>query len=164
MIKFNLTEDKIEKMEHVKVTNYLEKVISVLDKNFPKNTPYCTVKFGGNMQDAFTVVWFIQVLYPGWRFSLIGGDTKMGYKIKKGGGYVKRGKDRKIVVDTKSKNIFGWKAEFFGDANPKKDTGQRHGVAWGHSPCSAIHRASLKALIKEMGKCKKKRVRLVAKK
>lgn len=57
---------------------------------------------------------------PGWRFCLLGGDVQYAYK---------RNKKGKIVgVNRKKTETFGWRAEFFGDIDPSKNTGERHVV------------------------------------
>lgn len=53
---------------------------------------------------CFDLVLEIQKERPDWRFSLLGGDSPREYK---------RSKTGKIIGYKKTRNIFGWKAEFF---------------------------------------------------
>jgi hypothetical protein len=64
----------------------------------------------------------MQQLHPGWRFSLLGGDTDI-----EGEG-------------------FGWKAEWFGEADPRKNYGQRHGSARAETPFRAVAIAAVLAV------------------
>ena len=54
--------------------------------------------WSGSIADAWELVREIQAHNPGWRFSILGGDTRFN----------------------------GWKAEFFGHIDPSQDYGQRH--------------------------------------
>jgi hypothetical protein len=61
----------------------------------------------------------IQKDRPGWRFSLLGGDFSYDY-IRTKCGEIKGVSKKKPLVE------FGWQAEFFGDIDPSKNTGERH--------------------------------------
>jgi hypothetical protein len=90
---------------------------------------------------AFQVVAEVQRRFPGWRFSLLGGDVSYGYKKKR-----TRSGNVEFTADTSRVEAFEWRAEFFGHIDPTQDTGQRHGDAHADSPALAICRAALEAL------------------
>jgi hypothetical protein len=90
----------------------------------------------GNIADAWTLVEETQKEHPGWRFCLLGGDVEMGYKKRKSGD--------NIEVDENSRYPFGWKAEFFGELDPRKDYGQRHAEAYAPTAPQAICEAYMK--------------------
>ena len=77
-------------------------------------------------KDVMRRVLQVQRLRPGWRFMLLGGDTQMGYKLNKDGSLKRSGRARMIIVDESSRVPFGWKAEFFGEMDPRHDYGDRH--------------------------------------
>lgn len=89
----------------------------------------------------------IQKLRPGWRFMLIGGDKSMGYKLNKNGSF-KRGPGRGLVVDESSRIPFGWRAEFFGDEDPRICDGSRHAIGSGQTAEQAVVRACAAAMLR----------------
>src|SRR4051812_27764622 len=63
--------------------------------------------YAGSIADAWRVVAEIQRRFPGWRFSLLGGDTSYGYWYPGGIG-------TDAMVDKSRREVFGWRASFFG--------------------------------------------------
>lgn len=96
------------------------------------------------VEQAWRLVEAVQKKHPGWRFCLLGGDESMGYQIGKDGN-LKRHKGRLVVAEA-SRFAFGWKAEFFGDVDPRKDDGSRHAEGRGETMQEAIAHACEKAL------------------
>jgi len=79
-----------------------------------------------NFNDAMTVVLELQKRNPGWRFSLLGGDMSMGY-VRDADGWLVKDENEDVIVVESPLVPFGWKAEFFGHEDPRKNCGQRHG-------------------------------------
>jgi hypothetical protein len=98
-----------------------------------------------DMDAAWQVVRAIQEQHPGWRFSLLGGDTSMGYASDGKGNFLRDKKHNLIVVED-SRVPFGWHAEFFGQLDPRGDYGDRHGTARADTPARAICLAALRAV------------------
>lgn len=96
---------------------------------------YDLPSYSTDIAAAWLVVAEVQRRHPGWRFSLLGGDVSMGYFDNS----PQRG------VDESSRCAFGWRAEFFGEIDPRQNYGDRHGEAWGETPALAICRAVLAA-------------------
>lgn len=81
----------------------------------------------------------IQKQRPGWRFSLLGGDKEYGYRTNKDGS-LKRDRKRNIMV-VEILIPFGWRAEFFGHHDPRKDDGRRHSSVAMDTAAGAIREA-----------------------
>jgi hypothetical protein len=79
-------------------------------------------RYSTDIASAWEVVAKVQRDQPGWRFVLLGGDSRMGRWSGK-----------------------PWKAEFFGHADPNQDYGQRHGEAYADTAQLAICLAALRA-------------------
>lgn len=103
--------------------------------------------FAGEVGLAMTVVAEVQRKHPGWRFSLLGGDVTMGYKADREGNLL-CDPVHGLVVAEDSRFAFGWHAEFFGDVDPRKSTGGRHGEAEADTAAEAICLAALDAYAK----------------
>lgn len=76
--------------------------------------------YSENITDAWSVVEYVQQIYPYWRFCLLGGDRDFGYNFE---------------------------AEWFGENDPAQDYGNRHGKAYGKTVSEAICKASLIAIL-----------------
>jgi len=74
-----------------------------------------------DIADAFLVVERINELHSDWRFCLLGGDTT-------------------------DSGFFGWKAEWFGCFDAKKNCGDRHAQAFADTAPMAICKAALKVM------------------
>lgn len=85
---------------------------------------------------AWRVVEHVQAVHPGWRFSLLGGDSPFPSEFDADGNY-RVGKDRRP---------FHWRAEFFGHEDPRLCTGRRHGEGAATTPALAVCLAALKAV------------------
>jgi hypothetical protein len=101
-------------------------------------------EYSQNISAAWQVVRAIQEQHPGWRFSLLGGDTSMGYASDGKGNFLRDKKHNLIVVED-SRIPFGWHAEFFGQLDPRGDYGDRHGTARADTPARAICLTALRA-------------------
>lgn len=89
-----------------------------------------------SVEQAWQMVEAVQAKHPGWRFCLLGGDHQMGYQMDKHGSVLRR--KGRLVVAEESRFAFGWKAEFFGDADPREDYGHRHAEGRGECMQEAI--------------------------
>lgn len=94
---------------------------------------------------AWQVVERVQELHPGWRFSLLGGDKLIGYASDGYGNFL-RDESNGLIVLKHSRIPFGWRAAFFGEADPRLDYGQRHGEAEADTAPRAICLAALRAV------------------
>jgi hypothetical protein len=74
--------------------------------------------YSTDMTAAWEIVKHVQTERPYWRFSILGGDEGFGSQ---------------------------WKAEWFGEADPDKDYGDRHGIARCATAPEAICKAALLA-------------------
>lgn len=102
-------------------------------------------RYSTDIAAAWTVVKYVQEKNPGWRFSLLGGDVSMGYATAKDGSW-KRDRNGDLVVVEQSREAFGWKAEFHGHLDPRKNTGQRYGSEYATTAPHAICLTALKAM------------------
>jgi len=102
--------------------------------------------YSTDLSAAWDVVMRVQALHEGWRFSLLGGDRTMGYRMNNDGSFKRVGRKREIVVVPTSRCAFGWRAEFFGHVDPRKNYGDRHGGAHHMSAPMAIVLAALDAV------------------
>ncbi len=90
-----------------------------------------------SIADAWLLVEAVQKQHEGWRFSLLGGDRTMGYRTNADGSF-KTDKTGRAVVDETSRFSFGWKAEFFGEVDPRQNYGDRHASVYSESETRAI--------------------------
>lgn len=106
--------------------------------DLPKDHGRCRLpSYSSNMLGAMRVVQRVQTLYPGWRFSLLGGDSSFDYQVIGPDNY---------LVDPENLNAFGWRAAFFGHIDPTKNHGQRHADVWAETPEVAICMAAINAI------------------
>lgn len=68
----------------------------------------------------------------------------MGYRTNKDS-TLKHDSHGHLVVDEKSRIPFGWQAEFFGDEDPRLNTGRRHASGYGKTPEEAVKNCCAKA-------------------
>lgn len=105
--------------------------------------------YTSNIASAFQVVERVQEMHPGWRFALLGGDGTMGYYANPDGSIKRDGNGEPVVSENEPLQPFGWKAEFFGESDPRKDYGDRHGTASADTPAEAICKAAIAAIEEE---------------
>lgn len=97
-------------------------------------------QYSTGLADAWLVVAEVQRRFPGWRFMLIGGDES--YVYRRG----KIGEAEYVACPEAPREIFGWRASFFGHIDPTQNFGARHGDEHGETPSLAICRAAIAAL------------------
>lgn len=86
------------------------------------NEPMNSQEFTKTWKGMGLIIEKMHEKHPGWRFSLLGGDTRLGNRC------------------------FGWNAEFFGHEDPAKNFGQRHGECHYYSTApEAVAIAALRA-------------------
>lgn len=93
-------------------------------------------RYSTDIAAAWSVVLEAQRQHPGWRFFLLGGDTCFGCVND----------SPSEGVDESSRVMFHWRAEFFGEQNPRKNYGDRHGEASATVAPLAICMAALNAI------------------
>jgi hypothetical protein len=93
-------------------------------------------RFSTDVGAAMRVVTEVQRKNPGWRFTLLGGDSSSGYI----GNVPQNGVDRSQLF------AYGWEARFFGHRDPELNWGQEHSHEHADTAPLAICLAAINAL------------------